>query len=226
MVLPPLVLSIYLARRNAASIYDWVIVRPLTSLWYSRFLSLVPPGSVVLDVGMGTATAALNSIGTLRSKDVTLVGIDVEPRYVQAANANARRAAAEDRVGCHLCSVYDEGAVGGLAEERGGFDAAYFSGSISLLPDPQGAIRAAANCVKKGGFIYVTQTFNKREVPMMRLLKPALFYLTTIDFGKLTMEADIMRIYREAGLEIVRHEKIPGSVDNFSQAAYISVLRV
>ena len=110
------------------------------------------------------------------------------------------------------------------------FDAAYFSGSIALLPDRVSALSSAAAAVKNGGKIYVTQTYQKRTFPGLATMKRNLKYLTTIDFGELTMESEILEVFEragtEAGCKLVSHEKVPGSVDNAMQAAYISVLMV
>jgi hypothetical protein len=55
--------------------------------------------------------------------------------------------------------------------------------------------------------------------------KPLLKYATTIDFGKLVKEEEVLQIFKESGLEVVEHDVIPESVDNSYQAAYLSVLR-
>jgi hypothetical protein len=103
----------------------------------------------------------------------------------------------------------------------------YFSGSIALLPDPAAALRGACKVLKKGGAVYVTQTFQHLSFPGLSVIKPCVKYITTIDFGELVMEKDILRVYASVAeeLELVRHEKIEGSVDNALQKAYVSVLR-
>jgi len=61
------------------------------------------------------------------------------------------------------------------------------------------------------------------------LIKPLIKYITTIDFGKLTFESDILEVYEEFCKEgkfmIERHEVIEGSVDNIFQKAYLTELR-
>lgn len=106
------------------------------------------------------------------------------------------------------------------------FDAAYFSGSISLIPDPPTALRAAAKMVKPGGKVYVTQTYQRLAPPGSGVLKPLLKHLTTIDFGALVSEEDILRILRDSGLKVEEHCVIPGSIDHAMQVARLSVLAV
>lgn len=133
-----------------------------------------------------------------------------------------------------LCSV-DEPAAGSLSEapkaeieEAARFDAAYFSGSLTLMPDPAGALRAMVPLIKSaGGRILITQTFQKSYSPAMAFLKPLLKYVTTIDFGRLTTEEDIKRIISDAGVfDTVSSEPIAGSINNPFQVARLIELRV
>ena len=88
------------------------------------------------------------------------------------------------------------------------------------------ADRAAAALVKPGGKVYVTQTYQRRSLPGLGIMKPLMKYLTTIDFGQLTFEADIVRIFTESGLKIEEHRPMPGSIDSALQVATLSVLQV
>jgi hypothetical protein len=56
-------------------------------------------------------------------------------------------------------------------------------------------------------------------------VKPLLKYATTIDFGQLVKEEDVLQTFKESGLEVVEHDLIPESVNNRFQAAYLSILR-
>jgi hypothetical protein len=51
-------------------------------------------------------------------------------------------------------------------------------------------------------------------------------HLTTIDFGQLVYEDDILKTFDDTKgwLRMVSHEKIEGSVDNRMQAAWLTVL--
>lgn len=73
-------------------------------------------------------------------------------------------------------SIYD------FAES--GFDAAYFSGSFMLMPDPAQALRHVLSLLKPGSRIYFTQTFEKRRAVLLEYTKPLFQYVTTIDFGQ------------------------------------------
>ncbi|CAE8638223.1 unnamed protein product, partial [Polarella glacialis] len=80
--------------------------------------------------------------------------------------------------------------------------------------------------VKSDGRVFITQTFQKRPSALMAAVKPLLKYITTIDFGQLTTEADLERIIAEAKVfEVLENKPIPGSVDNHLQTARMVILR-
>ena len=172
------------------------------------------------------ATALRNNKSIVDAKDLRIAGIDYDARYVKAAERRvAQDAKLRDRVSVVCASVYDSQVLGAL-RPKGGFDAAYFSGSLTLMPDPVEALQAVAAVVRPGGRIYVTQTYQKRAAPVMRVVKPLLRYVTTVDFGKLTSCEAAERIFRESELELVEHAPIAGSVDTVFQTAFRTVLRV
>jgi len=133
-----------------------------------------------------------------------------------------------------LCAT-DAGVEGGKDPRDGSgsvpeelrFDAAYFSGSLTVMPDPPAALRAVVPLVKKnGGRIFITQTFNKKKSQLMTVVKPLLKYITTIDFGQLTTEEDLDRIIKGAGcFETVENKPIDGSMDNPMQTARLIILK-
>jgi ubiquinone/menaquinone biosynthesis C-methylase UbiE len=225
-----------LLRIFSADFYDFVIVR-MTAIWYAAVIDRLESGQRVFDVGIGTATALVRNKEKLLQKKASFVGIDYEAPYVRKAEQNL---AAEgllrkpDGGGGPVCvfekSIYDEDLGAFCGKEAGGstFDAAYFSGSLTVMPDPVGALRAVAPLLKPGGAVYITQTFQKRYVPLLATVKPVLYYVTTIDFGQLTYEEDIQAIVKAAEdlYEEVESKPIPGSVDTPLQTARLIVLKL
>ena len=212
-------------RWAAAAVYDVLIVK-MTTRWYASVLKDLDRSSTLLDVGIGTATALRNNKAVVEAKDLRIAGIDYDARYIKAAERRiAGDAKLKGRVSVVCASVYD-GQVLAALRPKGGFDAAYFSGSLTLMPDPVEALQCVAAVVRPGGRIYVTQTYQKRAAPVMRVVKPLLRYVTTVDFGKLTSCEEAERIFRESELELVEHQSIAGSVDTVFQTAFRTVLRV
>jgi len=237
MILGPLSLALggfalatllYIVRTRSSQIYDLFILK-MTTLWYRTVLGRLPDGATLLDIGVGNASSLLANADILQTKSIRVFGVDFTQAYVQAAQTNISQSPCASTVKVVYGSVYDQAVL-----ETGHrwlsspqmFSAAYFSGSISLLPDPLLALRTVAKVVEPGGKIYVTQTYQKRGLPALAVLKRNLKYLTTIDFGELTWEADIRRVFQESGFAVDRHEVIRGSVDNWMQSAYLTVLKV
>jgi ubiquinone/menaquinone biosynthesis C-methylase UbiE len=212
---------VYLSRRYSPHIYDAVIVH-MTSVWYREVLSRCGERERVLDIGIGTGTSLCANAALIKQKALHVTGIDIHKTYVKFCRESLGRSGLGGQCEVHCVSVFaDE-----LAEAVGrDYDAVYFSGSISLMPTPHEALRIAASLLKReGGRVYVTQTFQRRSVPFLSILKPLLYYLTTIDFGRLTYEHEVDAIVKSSGLRMVEKSVIAGSVDNPFQAAFLLVL--
>jgi SAM-dependent methyltransferase len=180
-------------RRARAAIYDAAIVR-LTAAWYGAVLKRLPRGCHLLDIGIGTGSALLANAGMLDERDLRVTGVDIDADYVARCRAAVRRAGLSARIEPRLESIYDH---------RGGpYGAAYFSASFMLLPDPPAALRHVCALLAPGGALYFTQTFEHSRSASMERLKPMLRNLTTIDFGRVTYEADFRRALAAGGVEV------------------------
>jgi SAM-dependent methyltransferase len=194
-------------------IYDTLILR-LTSRWYAEVLRRVPEGSVLLDVGIGTAGALLANADLVKRKRLRVVGIDIDADYVARAR---RRLGASSLSGCaevRLESVYDH--------QGGPYDAVYFSGSFMLLPAPEQALRHCCTLLSPGGRIFFTQTIQKEPARWMEILKPMLKRVTSIDFGRVTYEDAFRTQIHDAGLEL---EEFTALAHRGSRASCIAVAR-
>ena len=207
--------------RLRSDVYDAVIIR-MTKAWYRVVLEDLPSGSRVLDVGIGTASALGENAKLVRTKKLTFVGVDYNAQYISRARRVVDETGISDRVSVHCKSLYDENLPSVTGSD---FDAAYFSGSFSLMPDPAEALRVASKLVKDGGPVYITQTFQKRSIPFLQYFKPAIVYLTSIDFGQLIYERDVLKIIKDAGMVAIRNEVIRGSVDTYWQSARLIVVK-
>lgn len=232
-------LSFYYSKAKSF-VYDTMILS-MTEKWYRVVLERLGDGSILIDVGIGTGGALLRCIDLIKSKDLKIVGIDIDAAYVEAGKAAIREAGLTDRISIDKVNVYDGAEkikelaqkLGGAVNSEGKFvDAVYFSGSFSLLPDPVKALQLASTYVKgndkrdtERGTIYITQTYQRRTPFFLPYVKPLMKYVTTIDFGQLVREEGALQTFKDSGLEVVKHEVIPESIDNTFQAAYLSILR-
>jgi tRNA A58 N-methylase Trm61 len=174
-------------------IYDAAIL-PLTTRWYAEVLSRIPAGSTLLDVGIGTGGALAKNAELLRSKELRVVGVDIDEDYVKRSQAHMRKAGVEDRVEVRLESIYDH--------HGGPYDAAYFSASFMLMPDPPAVLRHVTTLLSPTGKVYFTQTFHERKSPLLEKAKPLLGKVTTIEFGRVTYEDEFRKTVEEGGLEL------------------------
>lgn len=173
-------------------IYDSLILG-LTSKWYAEVLQRLPAGAELLDVGIGTAGALLANAELVESKRLSVTGIDIDADYIERARCKLTRSDLQARVRILHESVYDH---------RGGpYDAVYFSASFMLLPEPERALRHCCELLRPGGRIYFTQTIQETPSRWMEAIKPLLKRVTSIDFGRVTYEADFRAQIRAAGLE-------------------------
>jgi tRNA A58 N-methylase Trm61 len=176
-----------------AWIYDTAIL-PLTTKWYAEVLGRLPDGARLLDVGIGTGGALARNAELVRRKDLHVVGVDVDADYVKRAQQQISEAGLSDRVEVRLESIYDH---------RGGpYDAAYFSASFMLMPDPPAVLRHVQTLLTPTGRVYFTQTFQDRKSSLLEKAKPLLGKVTTIEFGRVTYEQDFRETVAAGGLEL------------------------
>jgi SAM-dependent methyltransferase len=179
-----------------AWIYDATVTR-MTAGWYGAVLERVPDRCRLLDVGIGTGGALLAHAEYLQRKELLVTGIDVDRSYLDHCRRAVARRGLGDRVTVRLESVYDH---------RGGpYDAAYFSGSFMLLPDPVAALHHVSTLLTPTARVYFTHTVERRRSRTVEVVKPLLRVVTTIDFGRVTYEDDFRRTLAAAGIDLEEH---------------------
>lgn len=182
---------------TTGAVRGWLYDRAITGLttgWYAAVLDRVPDGARVLDVGMGTGSALAHSAGRVRAKDLRVVGLDIDRDYHLRCGAEMRRAGLTGHVTPLLESVYDH--------TGGPYDAAYFSASLMLLPDPVAALRHVTGLLAPGATLFFTQTFHHRRSRLREKVKPLLRHVVTIDFGRVTYEEEFRAVLAGSGLTL------------------------
>ncbi|MBW2253418.1 MAG: class I SAM-dependent methyltransferase [Deltaproteobacteria bacterium] len=195
-------------REGVVGLKAWIYDRALLSLttgWYREVLLRVPTGSRILDVGIGTGGALASNASLLIERDLHVIGVDIDPDYVNRCRRRMVRAGLEERVDTRLLSIYDY--------EETGFDAAYFSASFMLLPDRERAVRHVNGLLAPGARVFFTQTFQKRRSRVLEAMKPMLRALTTVDFGEVTYEDDFLAVLASAGLRVTETDTLGGRGD-------------
>jgi SAM-dependent methyltransferase len=170
------------------------LVAGMTRQWYREVLGRLPDGARLLDIGIGTGAALAGCADLVRAKRLDVVGLDIDPDYLARCRANMARAGLAQQIRPQLDSVYDH---------RGGpYEAAYFSASLMLLPDPAAAIAHVAGLLAPGGRIFCTQTFHHRRSAFLEWAKPLAKHVTTIQFGTVTYEDDFRKTFTNAGVPL------------------------
>ena len=185
-----------MATRGA--VRGWLYDRAITGLtagWYQSVFDRLPDGARMLDVGIGTGGALARGADRVRAKNLRVTGLDIDRDYYRRCLEEMARSGLSGQVTPLLESVYDH---------RGGpYDAAYFSASLMLLPDPVAALRHVSGLLAPEGQLFFTQTFHHRRSPLREKVKPLIRHVTTIDFGTVTYEDDFRRVLAAADLQVL-----------------------
>lgn len=170
--------------------------------------------------------ALLQCKDIVQRKKLKIIGVDYNKFYVQAAEKAIADQNMSEYITVHTLDIYDEEALQVIMANHSidKFNNVYFSGSFSLMPDPKEALVKVAKVLETKGKIYITQTYQKKTPPLMTYLKPMIKYVTTIDFGQLVTVEQVKQFFQVENLELEQHSVIDGSLDNYWQAAYITVL--
>ncbi len=182
-----------------ARVYN-AIISKLTAGWYRAVLEQVPRGSRILDVGIGTGKALLANADLLRQNEVRVVGVDIDSSYIDACTRAVADAGLSDRVAVRLESIYDHCA--------GPYDAVYFSASFMVLPDSVAALRHVVELLAPNGRVYFTQTLEHERSAAMERIKPLLRFFTSIDFGQVTYEDDLLRTIEAGGVDVLENRTL------------------
>ncbi|KAF0690904.1 Aste57867_17767 [Aphanomyces stellatus] len=197
-------------------VYDFVIVK-MTTDWYREVLDLLPLNSRLLDVGIGTGMALLHNKAILAKSAIHVDGVDYDKDYIIDCKKNVTAYGLDTSVRVVHASIYDY-----TSTEL--YDAVYFSGSLMIMPDPVAALRHTANLLAPNGRIYVTQTIQTQKSWATEVGKPLLKFITTIDFGHVTYEDELLRAIADAGLKVLLNKPISGSKIDSVQSYRLIVL--
>ncbi len=189
------------SRTFRAWLYDRMF-RTLTAGWYRAAFERFPPGARVLDVGIGTGGAMVQCADLLTGKDLHVVGLDIDDAYLARCRAEVAAAGLAGRVVPVRESVE--------VHAGGPYDVIYFGASLMVLPDPVAALRQAGSRLAPGGRVFFTQTFQHRRSPVLERLKPLARLVTTVDFGRVTYEAEFRDVVRAAGFTLQELSTLQG----------------
>eukprot|EP00828_Plagiopyla_frontata_P020063 TRINITY_DN25638_c0_g1_i1.p1 TRINITY_DN25638_c0_g1~~TRINITY_DN25638_c0_g1_i1.p1 ORF type:complete len:227 (+),score=25.95 TRINITY_DN25638_c0_g1_i1:73-753(+) len=182
-------------------IYDTLISRTLTMKvhqnWIQNSQNSLANISSILDIGVGTGLP-LKSILSKLPKDIQIKGIDIDGNYVKKAQQLFQEF---NNVKIYEQNFYD-------IEVKEKYDLIIFTFSFMLMPDQDKAIEIAKKLLKKNGRIIFFLTLHTRESSIITKIKPWIKYLSTIDFGNITIGKKFLQILKDSGLQIIKQERV------------------
>jgi S-adenosylmethionine-diacylgycerolhomoserine-N-methlytransferase len=123
---------------------------------------LAPPANgPVLEVGCGTARNLI--VAARRWPEARFCGFDISEAMLETARGNVAKAGLSDRIALAQgdATAFDTQALFGLA----GFDRVFMSYTLSMIPDWQGAIAAAAQALAPGGSLHIVDFGQQEQLP-------------------------------------------------------------
>lgn len=120
----------------------------------------VRPGQSVLDIGCGTGRN-LAMIGQ-RYPAARLFGLDAAAPMLEVAARKLERASVRVRLARGVAEELDPEALFG---EPGGFDHVTISYCLSMVDDPEAAVRAAAGALAPGGTLHIVDFGDMAKLP-------------------------------------------------------------
>ena len=169
-------------------------INPLRLEWISRHAPLT--GQRVLDVGCGGGILAESMAQT----GADVLGIDLAEKSLQAASAHATSK--------HVAGLnYRCLSVEELAHEQPGhFDVVTCMEMLEHVPDPGSVVRACAQLVKPGGWVFFS-TINRNAKAFMLAIVGAEYVLNmlprgTHEYARLIRPSELATHCRDAGLDL------------------------
>ena len=176
-----------------------LIIDDVTDICYKNCLDYFPPGSRILDVGIGNGIMIKDYHDTIRAKNLQITGIDINDGYLKhcrdmicewdlTGNIEVQRASVEKY----------------SPPEKGYFDYILFSMSFMLFDDQKFVLDRIKPWLKPRGEVVFFQTMFKNRSLFMELIKPRLKYVTSIDFGRVTYEKDFAALLDQKDIAITQ----------------------
>jgi alpha-N-acetylglucosaminidase len=174
-----------------------LIVSDITEGCYGSCLPVFPPGTRILDVGIGNGEMIKIYHALIRAKRLSITGLDVNRDYLRQCDRLIGAYSLHEYIRTELTPVEAY-----APPAPGCFDRILFSMSFMLLKDPRLVLRRIRPWLAAGGQVVFVQTMFRNGSRLLDFVKPRLKYVTTVDFGRAIYEQDFLRLLRTEGLEI------------------------
>jgi 2-polyprenyl-6-hydroxyphenyl methylase / 3-demethylubiquinone-9 3-methyltransferase len=169
-------------------------INPLRLGWMKEFCEL--QGKTVLDVGCGGGILA----DSMARSGAMTTGIDLSTKVLRIAQLHAMDAQTEN-------VQYREISAEAMAQEQpAGFDVVTCMEMLEHVPDPSSVVRACADMVKPGGWIFFS-TLNRNPKSFLFAIVGAEYLLNllqrgTHEYARFIRPSELARWCRDAGLQV------------------------
>ena len=171
-------------------------INPLRLDWIDQHAAI--KGKTVVDVGCGGGILA----ESMARRGANVLGIDLADKPLKVAQLHAMEAGVAN---LDYRSVAAEALA---AEQPAQFDVVTCMEMLEHVPDPSSVIRACADMVKPGGWVFFS-TLNRNPKSFLFAIVGAEYVLKllpkgTHEFSRFIRPAELARWIREAGLDLVQ----------------------
>lgn len=180
-----------------------VIINKVTDYCYMNCLDYFPKDSVILDVGIGNGKMLKSYHSLIKSKNLKIIGIDINESYLNHSARLIKNLQVEDHVELYRAPIETYERPDGR-----NFDYIIFSMSFMLFDNQHFVLDKVADWLNPGGEIIFFQTMFKKKSRLIEFIKPKLKYITTIDFGRVTYDKDFYDILNEKNLSVSQDRMI------------------
>ena len=180
-----------------------LIVADVTDGCYRTCLPLCPPSARVLDVGIGNGEMIRKYHELIRTKRLSITGLDIDNDYLAHCNRLIREHRLQEHIRAEFTPVEEY-----VPPWPGYFDIVLFSMSFMLLADPRRVLRRIRPWLTTDGQVMFVQTMFTEASRFLELVKPRLKYLTTIDFGRVIYAQDFLLLLDAEGFQIIEDRLI------------------
>ena len=174
-----------------------LIIDDVTHICYQNCLEFFPPGSRILDVGIGNGIMIRQYHGLIRSKGLDITGIDINRQYLKHCRNLIRQWNLSDNIKVQYSAVESY-----VPPQDQYFDYILFSMSFMLFHNQQLVLERIKPWLRPEGKVVFFQTMFKHRSPLLDFIKPRLKYVTTIDFGRVTYEQDFFNLLQQEELSV------------------------
>ena len=169
-------------------------INPLRLDWINVLCPLA--GKRVLDVGCGGGILA----DSMARKGATVLGIDLATKALKVAQLHALEAQTPN------VEYLEISAEALAAQQPGSFDAVTCMEMLEHVPDPSSVVRACADLVKPGGWVFFS-TINRNPKSFLFALVGAEYVLNmlprgTHEYAKLIRPSELAHYCRSAALDL------------------------